>query len=126
MNNAKELFRQAVSRLEVAQEELNRPDDDVMTLSVCYQSRTVLADIMGAYLTLKGTDFSKAADLESLRQLSAGSDPRFSDLDLQAMVCHPTKTVNEPCFCMDLNRVRACLDMAEQCRGWVKEAFEKE
>jgi hypothetical protein len=123
MNNAKELFRQAVNRLEVAHEELNRPDDDVMTLSVCYQSRTILADMMGAYLTLQGKDFSNATDLESMRQLSAESDPRFSTLDLQSMVCHPTKLVGEPCFCMDLGRVRTCLAMTDQCKGWVEEAF---
>ena len=123
MNKAQQMLDQAVQTLEQAHEELNRPDEDVMTMSVCHQARTVMAGLMASFLSLKGKDYSHARDLESLRELSGHFDPRFNELNLESMVCHPSQLMGEKCYCMDIDRVKSCLVLADQCKVLVTEAF---
>ncbi len=121
MNDATHLLNQAFYRLESAQEELNRPDEDVMAFAICHQVRGALNDMMSAYLLMKGVNASDAITLEDLRTKSAEFDPGFKQLELTSMVCHPGQIEGEKCFCMDLDRVRACLKIADDCRKIIED-----
>jgi hypothetical protein len=123
MNDPMKMLITASERLDIAAEELNRPDEDVMTISVCHQARSILTDLITAYLHAKGKDYRHASDLETLRRLAAETDVRFNTLDLESMICHPTKVEGEPCYCMGVDRVRECLELARTCKGWVEEAL---
>lgn len=123
MNNPQQLLDKAVKTLEQAHEELNRPDEDVMTMSVCHQARIVMAGLMESFLSLKEKDYSHARDLEAMRELCGHVDPRFNELNLESMICHPAQVKGEKCYCMDIDKVKACLVLADQCKVLVSEAF---
>lgn len=122
MNEATHLLSQAIYRLDSAQEELNRPDEDVMAFAICHQVRNALTDMMTAFLMTKGKDTGNAATLEDLRAMSIKFDQRFNQIELASMVCHPGQLEGEKCFCMDIDRVRACLKIANDCKKIVEEA----
>lgn len=122
MNDAKRLLNQALYRLDSAREELNRPDEDVMTFAICHQVRNAMSDMMSAFLTMNGADATAAKTLEELRAMSVPFGDGFEKIELTSMVCHPGQIEGEKCFCMDLDRVRACLKIADDCRKIIENA----
>lgn len=123
MNKAQELFQQAIARLDFVNDELNRPEEDVMTFAICHQTRSIMADLLSSYLLEKGKDISSASDLETLQALTREVDARFARLDLTAMYCHPGKLQGEEAYCMDMQRVGSCLRIANQLADMVKGDF---
>lgn len=123
MNNANELFQKAVSRLEYVNEELNRPEEDVMTFSVCHQTRGIISDFLSAYLVSKGKDIQSVTDIATLGEMSRALDNQFTAINLESMICHPGKLENEETYCMDLARVRTCLTIANSIKGIVAQSL---
>ncbi|MBX7205564.1 MAG: hypothetical protein K1X81_09085 [Bacteroidia bacterium] len=125
MNKAEELFQQAVARLNFVNEELNRPEEDVMTFSVCHQTRGIMSDLLSSYLLKNGKDISAAPDVDVLQVQCGELDNRFSLLDLTVMHCHPGNTQTKDMYCMDMERVGSCLRMANVLKEMIEGNFEQ-
>ena len=121
--NAYWLLQRAHSHLGTAKDELNRPSEAIVTFSVCQQSKNVLSDFLRSFLLLNGIKTTGLADLESLRMACSLIDTRFEQIDLSCMSCHPTITDGNDHYCLDIERVRKCLDIADQVKKTVDDAF---
>ena len=122
--NAYWLLQKAAARLDAAGSELNRPSEDVVTISVCQQSKIIIGDLLKAFLLLNGKS-TEAADLESMRRSCAAIDKRFEKPDLSCMSCHPTLTRGDEQYCTGLERVQSCMEIANEVKELVDEAFRK-
>ncbi len=123
--NAYWFLHRANSQLENANAELNRPSDDIVTFSVCHRSKGIIADFFRSFLLLHGVQNKNTENLESLRCACATIDLRFSDLELRLMDCHPTKTDDDHNYCLDINRVKSCIQIADDVKNLVDESFRK-
>ena len=116
MNNPNQMFQLAADLLEFVHQELNRPEEDVMTTSVCHQTRGIMADMLSSYLLKNGKDFSAANDLETLHAMCCQLDPAFASIKLDAMRCHPSKIIGEKSYCMDIEHVKGCYNLASDLK----------
>ncbi|MCX6186763.1 MAG: hypothetical protein NTU43_07175 [Bacteroidetes bacterium] len=123
MNNPNQTFQLASDLLEFVNQELNRPEEDVMTTSVCHQTRGIIIDMLTAYLLLKGKNISAISDLETLHAMCCQLDAKFSKLDFTSMRCHPIKLQGEKAYCMDIEHVRNCFDIANKVKETVSYYF---
>jgi hypothetical protein len=117
MNNGMDLFQQAVARLEYVNDQLNRPDEDVVTIALCHQARSIIGDLFGSYLLMNGKDITGSDDLKTLRKNSVDLDRKFAMINLEEMYCFPGKLHHESEYCMDLSRIRACVKIANDLKG---------
>ena len=115
------MFQLAADLLEFVHQELNRPEEDVMTTSVCHQTRGIMADMLSSYLLKNGKDFSAVNDLETLHAMCCQIDPQFAKINLASMRCHPAKITGEKAYCMDIEHVKTCFDIASDVKELVSQ-----
>ncbi|MCC7301861.1 MAG: hypothetical protein IT233_04385 [Bacteroidia bacterium] len=123
--NAYWLLQRATTHLDNANSELNRPSQDIVAFSVCQQSKGIIADFMRSFLLLHGKHVINVSDLESLRQQCGQIDPRFTKLDLGCMSCHPARAEGDSKYCLDIERVKSCANIADQVKDLVDDSFRK-
>jgi hypothetical protein len=121
MNNSNQMFQLAADLLEFVHQELNRPEEDVMTTSVCHQTRGIMADMLSSYLLKNGKDFSAATDLETLHAMCCQIDPQFASIKLDGMRCRPARIIGEKAYCMDIEHVKTCFDIASDVKELVSQ-----
>lgn len=124
--NAIKLLQRGTAQLEFANEEVNRPSEDVVSLCICSQAKSSIADLLSSFLLMKGIDFTHADTLEQLRKKCSDVDDDFSVLDFTGMDCHPTKIPNESHYCFGIERVKECLRIANEVKKLVWIAFRNE
>lgn len=123
--NAYWFLQRAHDHLDNANAELNRPARDIVTFSVCHQSKGIMTDFFRSFLLLHGVNLPAATDLEALRLRCAEIDSRFSTLDLSCMSCHPAKTEHTTAYCTDLDKVKNCIHIADEVKALVDESFRR-
>ena len=120
MNNANLLFQQAVERLNYFNEELNRPEEDVVTFSICHQTRGIIADLLGSYLLNHGKEYPTSLNLDSLLKLCSEFDAGMMTLNISAMDCHPGNLSAEKTYCLDIDQVKFCINIANKLKEIVR------
>jgi hypothetical protein len=114
------LLEKATAHLDFANEEMNRPAEDLVTFSVCYQTKQGLSDLMHYHLLQNKIEVTGHPTLEELRQKCATFDRRFEMMNFESMRCYPTRLENEDCFCLGIDRVKECLSIANQVKTLIE------
>jgi len=114
MNTSVELFQAASARLTHVNEEMNRPEEDVMTFSICNQTRTVIMDLFRSWLTSHGKEHASVNDLETLYTMCCDIDDRFRSMDVRGMYCYSGKPEGKDEYCLDMDQVKSCLHLANR------------
>ena len=123
--NAYWFLQRAASQMENANAELNRPSEDIVTMSVCQLSKDIIADLLRAFLLLHGEMTVKADNLETLRSACATIEPKFNSLNFRSMSCHPTTLNEDKHYCLDHMNVFRCMGIADRVKILVDESFRK-
>lgn len=100
-----------------ADEELNKPFKDVMTLSICHGTKLAIDNLLKAYLVKH-----QVADVESGNLLSRFEQcirftPDFKIIDLHSLDCIHDDTCSMSEYCMTVNKVTECVEMAKELRN---------
>ncbi len=110
--------------LQNAESELNRPHEDVVTLSACHSVRNAMRQMLDVYLSAHGIQSSLSPSLNSLVELSAGTNPAFTKIDMGNIEC---KGLNHSdCdgkYCLAIENVTCCLNAANQVKSIVWSEF---
>ena len=69
----------------VAQEEHNRPEEDIMPYKVCRSAYKSVGNYLAAFLESKGVAVKDEMTLEYLLNACRGLEPQFSDLNLEML-----------------------------------------
>ena len=108
---ADELFKNA-------QEELTRPEEDVVPYSVCRNAFKSVNKYLSVYLLRHGIDIHASMSLDVLLNRCREIDPKFGDLNLD-----PLYSTSEPeDVWMDMDTVKEFIDLASQTRSMVGKA----
>ena len=103
------LMEIALHDYEAAREELNRPEHDVVTHSVCQLTRKSLSSMLRAYLDQNNVPFSVDDTMENLVQASKKFNPALSKMDFDILACSQLSLGENPAnYCISEARVNNC------------------
>ena len=110
---------QAIRDLRNAESELNRPHEDVVTLSACRSVRNAMRQMMDVYLAANGIQNSNTS-LSAMVELCAGSNPAFSKIDMGNIECKGLNHADcDGKYCLAIENVSCCIAAANQVKDIV-------
>ncbi|MCC6721928.1 MAG: hypothetical protein IT243_06975 [Bacteroidia bacterium] len=115
-----------ISDIEIAEEEIYRPLEDVVTLSVCYKVRNSIAEILKLFLDSKNVKYNNNNNLETLFSLCTSNVKDFDTIDISKVYCKSEN--NTSCndkYCLSLNKVAECITIAENLRDIILKKLNK-
>ncbi len=108
---AKENFTKAVKKLKEANEELFRPEEDVVSSLVCKNAQFVIENYLKGYLLQQNIDIKQYTTIEMLFEQCVKINPKFITIDLSNFQCK-SHTFGDA-FCNDVKKVNNCFDVAD-------------
>ncbi len=112
------LFADADQLLMVADEELNRSEEDAVTHLICHNARLSIANYLTGYLIDKGQHVPYPATLDGLLEKCKAIDGRFQEVDFSPIDCRYDSNDKE--YCLDYEEVGRCFRIAQQTQALVK------
>lgn len=110
-NKANKLFDEAIEKLNEANEELFRPEEDVVTYKVCKNSQYAIENYLKGYLLRKDIDPSEYKTINSLYNRCKLVDKKFKNIDLSDFAC---KSYNlDSRYCNEVEKVSDCFAAAD-------------
>lgn len=116
--NAHVLFGEAFSKLATAQEELNRPEEDVVTFLVCKNAQFAVESFLTGYLLKNGTEPAHHATIKELYEQCLEINPGFSRVNLTEFDCRSHQTQERSCS--ETGKVNKCLHNAVELEHFLK------
>lgn len=122
MNTEKiQILQKANRELDKLKEEMNRPEEDVVTFSICYSVRKSIADFLSYYLAINNVDTSGANTVADMLQLCSRLDDKFRDLNLSELDCFNDDISSSKTHCTEIEWLTLCIETAEKTRDLVCE-----
>ncbi len=114
-NEIRNALKQALTELHIAEYELNRPHEDVVTMSVCYSARQSLISMLRLFLMSNDVESVKSNNLKELLNQCIKINNQFSKIDVSDILC---KELNqEACdgkYCHTVDKVDECVIVAKK------------
>lgn len=101
----------------LAEHELNRPHEDVVTLSACQSVRSSMKDMMRLYLLAHGVNSRGNMSLQDLMDLCIKTNGAFSTIDISEIGCKGME--HEHCdgrYCLSIDSVSSCVTAANRLK----------
>ena len=115
MMNIDILISEADRMMEAAKAEINRSREDVTAHLVCMNSRQSILNYLLSFLHKNGVELRKPVTMASLLEQCSGVDARFELIDLTPINCR--NKVDHSDYCLDVDVVGECLQIAKQTRA---------
>ncbi|MFD2516891.1 HEPN domain-containing protein [Salinimicrobium flavum] len=109
-NKAIGLFDEAVRKLQDANTELCRPEEDVVSFLVCKNSQYAIENFLKGFLLSKGIDPQEYDNINDLYEQCVAINPKFKQLDLSGFTCKSHKTDSRSCS--GAEKVSKCYEIA--------------
>lgn len=109
-NKALDLFHEALKKLQEANEELCRPEEDVVSYLVCKNSQNAIENFLKGYLLSRGIDPQDYENINNLYEQCVAVNPKFKSLDLSGFTCK-THT-RDSRSCSGTEKVSKCYEIA--------------
>jgi HEPN domain-containing protein len=104
-------FREAVSKLKEANQELFKPEEDVVTYLVCKKAQHAIENYLKGYLLKNGIDYSGFDSIESMYQECVRLNEEFKKVDLTNFTCNYIET--DMGYCNNFSEVSNCYKLAD-------------
>lgn len=102
-----------------AEEELNKPQEDVVSLSICQGTKESLDLYLKAFLLRhEAADIDAGSMVDRLERCRV-FDKRFDSIDLQTLECVEGHSCHMNQYCLSINKVSECLAVAKLVRAQV-------
>lgn len=105
------LFDNAIEKLNEASEELFRPEEDVVTYSVCKNAQYAIENFLKGFLVNNGIDPSNIKTINELYEQCKTINKKFENIDLSDFSCK-SKEIDSR-YCNELKKVSNCFDIAD-------------
>ena len=118
--NPQELLAVALTDYDAALQELNRPEHDVVTHTVCHLTREAITSMLRAYLGTKNISFTDADTLEQLVTLSKAQNYQLNKYDFSVLQCGHLAADNNPGnYCLSETRVNSCFRLLDSMKDYL-------
>lgn len=112
-------FEKAKENLKIANEELFKPEEDVITYLVCKNSQHAIENNLKGYLTLRGFETHEHETLESLLDRCKALEPKFKNVHFDPIDCR-AHTIDTT-YCTNVKKVSSCFDTADNLDTFLKQ-----
>ena len=109
--NAKHQFDLAKNKLKIANEELFKPEEDVVSYLVCKNSQFAIEAYLKGYLNHRGFETHDKETLEGLFERCKSLDAKFNKIEIGVIDCRAS--VIDSRYCSDVDKVSSCFDTAD-------------
>lgn len=116
-SNPAYLISKAQKKIQFAEEELMKPNEDVVSFSVCNQSKLAIKILLESYLTKHNINFKDQEPLALLLERCTIHNSNFKSIDLSSLTCR--NTPNSQNYCDGVAKVSNCLNIAKQIEALI-------
>lgn len=102
-------FEHAEELIEAAQNELNRPAEDVVPFMVCHNAREAIADYFKGYILRQDAQYNEDDSLEDLLHQCQAIDLRYEEFDLS-----PFNFKRDEAYSAEFGRMKCCIELAQE------------
>ncbi|TWO33727.1 HEPN domain-containing protein [Seonamhaeicola sediminis] len=110
-SNADKLFLTAKKKLNEANKELYKPEEDIVAYSVCKNSQYAIDNYLRGFLTKKGIDSSGLETISQLYEACKKTNKNFEKIDLTDFQCI-YHTIDSK-YCSEYAKVNSCFATAD-------------
>ena len=108
---AKHQFDLAKNKLKIANEELFKPEEDVVSYLVCKNSQYAIEAYLQGYLNRRGFETHDKETLEGLFERCRSLDPKFNKVEIGVINCKDSAIDSR--YCSDVEKVSSCFNTAD-------------
>jgi len=106
------LKQKALKKIAIANAELMKPQEDVVSFSICLNSKLAMQQLLESYLLKNNIQIKKQESLALLLERCIILNPKFTTIDLSNVNCR-NNTTNKN-YCSDVSKVGSCLKVTKQ------------
>ena len=111
-----ELLTDGDRLLELANEEIGRPEEDTVSIAVCGGAQESLKRYFSYFLHKNNIPHDIDQSIDQLHRQCIAVDPRFKTIDFEAMGCRSLNANDNEQYCLDANHAGSCVHIANQVR----------
>lgn len=112
-------FELAKEKLKIANEELFKPEEDVVSYLVCKNSQYAIEAYLKGYLSHRGFETHDQETLDGLFERCKTLDPKFKKIEIGVISCKADKIDSR--YCTDVAKVSSCFDTADSLDTLLKQ-----
>ncbi len=112
-------FNKARENLKVANDELFKPKEDVVTYLVCKNSQYAIENNLKGFLSLRGFETHNHETLQGLLKRCIALDSKFKNIDLKTIDCRAH--LIDSTYCDDVNQVNSCFKTADDLDTFLRQ-----
>ena len=111
----------ALQELRIAEDELNRPTEDAVTLCACISTRNALNGFLRTFLLKHNPSVSRNLNSDELLNQCTRIDPQFKSLDLSSFACRHVvgEEECEKMYCLSVEKVNECFETVRAAKDLV-------
>jgi HEPN domain-containing protein len=106
-------FENAAKKLNQANKELFKPEEDIVTYLVCKNAQYAIENYLKGYLLKNGIEPKDNETVDSLYEKCKKINKRFETVDLSDFNCKSSNDL-ESKFCNSVSKVNKCFDAADE------------
>ena len=113
----KKSLKQSIVELKIAEYELHRPNEDVVTMSVCLTARQSMSKMLRLFLLSKSINHNAGRSLCNLLIQCKKVDTQFESIKLNKVLCNELSQGDcENKYCLSNVSVTNCIEVANQIK----------
>src|ERR1035438_7091887 len=106
------LLNDADEKLFWAEDEFNRPTEDVVAMCVCLNVKDVMSNYLKAFTVFNHVNLISPYSLNDLLKECIRMDANFQKIDLSIFMCKNEIIENNSRYCMTHEKTKECLEVA--------------
>ena len=110
-DRAKKLYEEAVQKLKEANDELCRPEEDVVAQLVCNNAQNAILNYLKGFLVENGIETNSEDSIDKLYEQCKSINKQFEEVHLSGFDCNSHK--DESRFCNESTKFSRCFDIAD-------------
>ena len=112
------LFDEAVKKLQEANEELCRPEEDVVSYLVCKNSQYAIESFLRGYLFKNQIEAAGDENINTLFKRCVALNEKFGEIDLHDFTCKGHRPDSRSCS--DTEKVSKCYEIADKMNEFLR------
>ena len=116
---ATKFFAKATQKLNEANKELFKPEEDIVTYLVCKNSQYAVENYLKGYLLNNGVEPNENDTIDSLYEQCKKVNKGFKKVDLSDFNCKSSRNL-ETKFCEKVSKVNKCFDAADNLDTYLR------
>ncbi len=116
---ARALFKEAIKKVGEANQELCRPEEDVVSVMVCKKSQRATENFLRGYLLENEVEPGIEKTLDELLQQCLAINPNFRKVDLSNFDCRSAKLDSHQCN--EVSKVSGCFVNASNLENFLRD-----